>query len=164
MVLRRSVLIALSVVLFVVAVMLLGVFANYYTYVYVNSTPLSEQPARFDNYPWLFLFLDASMITFSAICTLAAVDMLVCTSQKRYSMSMLGIGIALLALFAVHLVLLPFVISFSCYAQYWVGIDDSSGILLAYSLGQVAFLLGFIGLAVAYVYAKKKYLKSLLNE
>ena len=164
MVLRRFLLITLAGVLFVVAVMLLGAFANYYSYVYVNDTPLSEQPVRFDNYPWLFLFLDASMLAFSGICVLAAVDMLVCVTQKKYSMAMFGIGIALLALFAVHLILLPFVISFSCYAQYCVKIEDSRGILLAYSLGQVAFLLGFIGLAVAYVCAKKKYLKSLLNE
>ena len=164
MVLRRSFLIAVAGVLFVVALLLLGLFINYYSYVYVNSEPLAGQPGRFDNYPWLFVLLDASMMTFGAICTLAAVDMLVCTAQKKYSMAMFGIGVALLTLTVVHVILLPFVINFSCYAQYWVTIEDSQGILLAYSLGQVAFLCGFIGLAIAYVLAKKKYLQTDPNE
>ena len=164
MVLRRLFLIALAGVLLVVALLLLGLFVNYYTYVYVNSEPLASQPGRFDNYPWLFVLLDASMMSFSAICSLAAVDMLVCTAQKKYSMSMFGIGVALLALTAVHVILLPFVINFSCYAQYWVAIENSQGILLAYSLGQVAFLCGSICLAIAYVYAKRKYLQTEPNE
>lgn len=163
MVLRRWVLITLAGVLFVVAMLLLGLFLNYYAYVYVNSEPLDSQPGRFDNYPWLFLLLDASMLTFSAICALASVDMLVCVAQKKYSMSMLGIGVALVVLTVVHVIFVPYVINFSCYAQYKVEIVNSRGILLAYSLGQVAFLCGFIGLAIAYVCVKRKFLKSLVS-
>lgn len=162
--LKRCILIAFAGVLFVVAMLLLGVFLNYYHYVYVNAVPLSEAPSRFEIYPWLFVSLDAAMMTFSAICSLAAVDMLACVEQKKYSMKMFGIGIALLTLTVVRVIFVPYVINFACNVPYKMKIDNSYKTLLVYSLGQGIYLCGFLGLAIAYVCAKKKYLKSLLNE
>lgn len=168
-VLKRSLLIVLAVILLAFAVIAIRAYVEDYIYVYIhpaNPLPLSWQPWRIEAYRDLILLFEVATMALSVMCALATVDMLVCVAQKKYSMCMFGIGIALFALMVLRIVMSLFAIDYSIYIGAWIDtvMDESYYMLLVYTLGHVVFLCGFIGLAIAYVCAKKKYLSSLSNE
>ena len=99
-----------------------------------------------------------SNITFNlrAICLLAVADFLFCVGQKRYNKSMLGISVASLAL-----ALVIFLMSFWGTSFFFnvVRFDDYT-VMGYFFLWTTLSTLPFVGLMVAYIVVKVKYLKS----
>lgn len=93
------------------------------------------------------------------ICLLAVVDFVFCLGQKGYSKCMLGIAIAMFA-FKVALMFEAFILlglNVPSFMQVIIK-DQYTGIAYFY-LWTALTTLPFVGLAVAYIVTKHKYLK-----
>ena len=105
-----------------------------------------------------------SNITFylREICLLAVVDFLFCVGQKRYNKGMFGISIAL---FAVAVTVLFANSPLSGLNTFFFNkpYETSSTTMSLFYLWTALSTLPFVGLAVAYIVVKAKYLKSQSN-
>ena len=114
-----------------------------------------------EGYTAVFALTHVVGMLFCAICALAVVDLLICIGQKKYSMSMFGIGVALFVLILCRIPLSLGVAQVAGsmleprYAETWLQYNV---------ITQVLFFAVFLGLAVAYVCLKYKYLKRLSME
>ena len=96
----------------------------------------------------------------SAICSLAALDLLFCYAQKKYSNSMLGIAIALMVLWAFRMpyVLFPGDMYCTLLVENTTSANEQVRQIIC-MVSEIVFTSTFVALAVAYVVEKWKYLR-----
>lgn len=113
------------------------------------------------NAPWDLLNPFITLVC--GICTLASVDFLFCFAQKKFNNSMFAIAIALLVLMAFRFpfTLWPLDLFYNLIVSPPVNNVVLARRILWFLAEEITFLLAFIGLAVAYIVVKSKFLKSL---
>ena len=133
-------------------------------FVYIIDDIIYNGRGSIDYFAYLFTAWFSTLLSMiCAISALAVVDFLFCYAQKKFNNSMFAIAVALLVLVAFRL-------------PYALFPDDMFATLLAYNTSslhdnyinrliisftaEMAFVSAFIGLAVAYVVVKWKYLKA----
>ena len=97
-----------------------------------------------------------------SICFLAVVDFLFCVGQKRYSKSMLGICVAMFALDVMVIFVNSGLFGLTAYIHR-ITYEDPYTATGYFYLWTAHLTLPFVGLTIAYIVTKAKYLKSQSN-
>ena len=151
--LKRVLLIVMASVEFLFLCVSFGVF-RYMLYNYMD--PTYEVPY----YAEMMSYVNSMAHFFCAIFQLAMVDFVFCLGQKKYDKNMLGISIAMFAFtIVVKFISLPYLGLGVAFFTKIIMVDPSTGIGY-YFLDVALTSLPFVGLAVASMVVKAKYLKT----
>ena len=162
--LKRAVLITCAAILVCLALLMVAIFIDTYLYVFDTKQPIENQPWRKDFFTYLISSTDIAVTCVCVACALAVVDMLISVAEKRYNMKMFGIAMALLAMIAVRMLLYFVVYAFQWDATDGLHWEITKTLFWSYFFGQLAIMLANIGLAISYVFTKRKYVKAQSKE
>lgn len=112
-------------------------------------------------YTQVMSYIESIASNIRSIFILAVVDFLFCVGQKNYNKSMLGISVALFALEIIYRISSLFGVNYSFF--YRVLEREVYTVFVYYIFWIAHITLPFVGLAVAYIVVKARYLKSQSN-